>query len=304
MAAKVRKKNKSNRFRAIYESSIVGGVLVCALISVIVLLLVFAILFNNAFSFFQTTDVISFFTGTIWAPFNEHGLFGVLPLLVGTLLVTVVGALIAIPIGIGCTIYVAEIADRRVKKFLKPVIELLASIPSVIYGLFAALVLSEWIYQIFQPVDTLNALNGALILSVMITPLLVSVAEEAMNSVPGSLREASYALGTTRWETIKGVVIPSALPGIVAGIVLAVGRAVGETMAVIMATGNATNFTFDILKSVQTMTAALALDVPEAVVGSQSYNSLFAVGLFLFAITFAVNIIADILLERYRERYQ
>jgi phosphate ABC transporter permease protein PstC len=275
----------------------------CALVSLITLGLVFVFLLGNSIPFFQNNDLWAFLTGKIWSPFSDYPLYGVLPLLMGTVLVSLVAAIIAIPIGIGCTVYLSELADPRVKRILKPVIEVLAGVPSVVYGLFAALVLSNWIFDIFHPVARLNALNGALILSVMMIPILVSVAEEAMNSVPGSLREASLALGATRWETIRGVVIPASLPGIVAAIVLSVGRAVGETMAVIMATGSATQFTTSILDSVRPITAALAIDVPESVAGSMQYYSLFAVGLLLFVITFSINMIADYVLARYKEVY-
>jgi len=295
---------RKHGLRKLYESGIKGMLGLCALIAVFTLILVFLFLLGNALPFFGEVDVWQFLTGTKWGPFNTVPAWGVLPLLVGTLMVSFVGALIAIPIGIGCTIYISEIASPTVKRYLKPAIEILAGIPSVVYGLFAALVLSNWIYDIFDPVSRLNALNGAIILAVMMIPIQVSISEEAMNSVPRTIKEASLALGANRWETIRRVVLPSALPGIIAAIALAIGRAVGETMAVIMATGNASQFTLDILASVKTMTAALAISVPEAPVGSIQYQGLFAVGLLLFLITFAINFLADYILQRYREAYQ
>jgi phosphate ABC transporter permease protein PstC len=301
MAFKKRKSKWS--IGALKEDGAKALLFACAFVSLMTLGLVFIFLLGNAIPFFQHNDLWAFLTGKVWSPFSDHPLFGVLPLLMGTVLVSLVAAVIAIPIGIGCTVYLSEIADPRVKRILKPVIEVLAGVPSVVYGLFAALVLSNWIFDIFHPVARLNALNGALILSVMMIPILVSVAEEAMNSVPGSLREASLALGATRWETIRRVVIPASMPGIVAAIVLSVGRAVGETMAVIMATGSATQFTISILDSVRPITAALAIDVPESVAGSMQYYSLFAVGLLLFVITFSINLIADFVLARYKEVY-
>ncbi|MGD1060776.1 MAG: phosphate ABC transporter permease subunit PstC [Methanomassiliicoccales archaeon] len=303
MATKVAVKRRK-LLRAFLESGIAAALLVCALVSVAVLILVFAYLVGNALPFFGSYSLWSFLTGTVWMPVPPYPSYGVLPLLMGTIMVSFVAALIAIPIGIGCTIYLSEIASPGVKKWLKPAIEVLASIPSVVYGLFAALVLSEWLKAIFNPVTRLNALNGAIILAVMIIPILVSISEEAMNSVPRHLKEASLALGANRWETIRRTIIPAALPGIVAAIVLSIGRAVGETMAVIMATGNSTQFTTNILASVRTMTATLAIDVPEATNGSQEYYALFAVGLLLFVITFAINIIADYVMARYREAYK
>ncbi|HVO78215.1 MAG TPA: phosphate ABC transporter permease subunit PstC, partial [Methanomassiliicoccales archaeon] len=290
-------------FRALVESGIAGLMLVCAFVSVAVLILVFTYLIGNALPFFGTENLGQFLGGTVWAPFATNPQYGVLPLLMGTILVSFVAAIIAVPIGIGCTIYISELASPSVRRFLKPAIEVLASVPSVVYGLFAALVLSDWLASIFNPVTRLNALNGAVILAVMMIPILVSIAEEAMNSVPRHLKEASLALGANRWETVRRTIIPAALPGIVAAIVLSIGRAVGETMAVIMATGNSTQFTTNILASVRTMTATLAINVPEAANGTTQYYALFAVGLLLFIITFAINIIADYVMARYREAY-
>lgn len=305
MKMSARKVPKSRKgVRKIIEGGLTGLLFACALVSVSVLLLVFLFLLGNSLPFLQNNDVWSFLTGTVWRPFNEFPSYGILALFVGTLMVTLVAALIAIPIGLGCTLYLSEIASPGVRKVLKPVIEILAGVPSVVYGLFAALVLSDWVMTIFEPATRLNALNGALILAVMMIPILVSISEEALNSVPRSLREASFALGATRWETLKMSIVPAALPGIIAAIILSIGRAVGETMAVIMATGNATQFTFNILASMRPMTAALAIDVPEATAGSMAYHSLFAVGLMLFVITFALNIIAEYVLVKFKEAYR
>lgn len=295
---------RENRVRRYAEGGITGVLGACGILSVLILALVFIFLITNSIPFFQTVGLTNFFTGTQWDPFASEAMWGVLPLLSGTILVSFVGAIIAIPIGLGCTIYLSELADSKIKKILKPAIEILAGVPSVIYGLFAALVLSNWIMEIFDPSYRLNALNGAIILAIMMIPIQVSVSEEAMNAVPRNLREASYAMGATRWETIKSVIIPAALPGIIASIALAIGRAVGETMAVLMATGNASQFSFDILTSVRTMTAALAIDVPEAAIGSLQYQGLFAVGLLLFIITFVINLIADMVLSKYQETYK
>lgn len=295
---------RKNRIRRYAENGVTGVLGVCGILSILILVTVFIFLISNSIPFFNTVSISEFLTGTTWDPFASEAAWGVLPLLSGTILVSFVGALIAIPIGLGCTIYLSEIADSKIKRILKPAIEVLAGVPSVIYGLFAALVLSNWIMEIFDPAYRLNALNGAIILAIMMIPIQVSVSEEAMNAVPRSLKEASYGLGATRWETIKGVIIPAALPGIIASIALAIGRAVGETMAVLMATGNATQFSVDILTSVRTMTAALAIDVPEAAIGSLQYQGLFAVGLLLFIITFVINLLADIILSKYQETYK
>jgi phosphate transport system permease protein len=302
--AKARSAFGKKRFR-LSEGLTSAAILVCALVSVSSLLLVFGFLLGNASPFFQAYPPSQFLSGTTWDPFRPGDpTFGILPLFTATFLISLVAAVLAVPIGLGCSIYLSELANPKVKGFLKPVIEVMAGIPSVILGLFAALILSQWIAAIFDPGSTLNALNGAVILGIMMIPIQVTISEEAMNSVPHNLREASYALGATKWETIRRVVVPAALSGIIASIVLALGRAIGETMAVLMATGNAPQFTFDLLKSMQTMTAALANEIPEAASGSIQYQGLFAVGLVLFIFTFAVNSIADIVLARYREAYR
>lgn len=302
MAKKIH--DPKRRRQKVYETGIKSALFLCALVSVITLFIVFLFLLQDSLPFWEQVGIREFLTGTRWAPVGAAPAWGVLPLLVGTLLVSFAGALISVPIGIGCTIYLSEIAGPRVKKLLKPAIELLAGVPSVVYGLFAALVLSNVIMDIFHPLTRLNALNGAMILAVMMVPIQISISEEAMNAVPRNIREASYALGATKWETIRRVIVPSALPGIVAAIALAIGRAVGETMAVIMATGNSSQFTFDILRSVRTMTAALALEMPESATGSLHYHSLFAVGLLLFLITFLINMFADFVLSRHKEVYR
>jgi len=275
---------------------------VCALVSVVTLVMVLSFLLWNAYPFFRVYPIIDFLTGKIWDP--SSNIYGVLPLLVATFLVSLVAAVIAIPIGIGCSIYLSEVASPRIKNYLKPIIEVLAGIPSVILGLFAALILSEWIMAIFHPPTTSNGLVGAVMLAVMMVPIQVTIAEDAIHSVPGNLREASFALGATKWETIRGVVVPAALSGIIASIVLAMGRAIGETMVVLMACGNAPQYTWNILKPIETMTAALAQNVPEAASGTTEFYALFSVGLLLFILTFGVNIIADLVLTHYREAYK
>ncbi len=237
--------------------------------SVVALAAVFGELLMGALPAFSSINIIDFFTGTVWNPSHPmYPLYGILPLFVGTLMVSFGAALIAIPVGLGCSIWLAELASPRVQAVFKPAIEILAGIPSVIFGFFALVILSEWIAVVFDPVTKLDALNGAIMLAVMMVPIMVTVAEDAMNAVPRSLREASLALGATRWETIRHVVVPASLSGVVAAIVLAFGRAVGETMTVLMATGNATLLHFDILRSVQTMTAAIAIDFGEVEFGS------------------------------------
>lgn len=305
MAKKLRKKKRSTRKGSIKEYLIEKGLAAVALMSVVFLAMVFYVLVSGAIPAFNTVNVLDFLTGTVWNPANpQFPLYGILPLFMGTVLVSLGAALIAIPIGIGCTIYLAELAHPKIKAVFKPAIEVLAGIPSVIYGFFALVILSTWIFDIFGPASKLNALNGAIILSVMMIPIMVSVAEDAMNAVPRHLREASYALGATKWETIRGIVIPASMSGIVAAIILSIGRAVGETMTVLMATGNAPKLTADFFSSVQTMTAAIAIDFGEVAFNSTHYHVLFAIGVVLFAMTFVINSIADYVLVRFSEEYK
>jgi phosphate ABC transporter permease protein PstC len=302
MATKIPTKGKVRR--KLVDGSVEIGLFLCALFSLGMLILVFYFLVSNSLPFFSNVAPLDFLTGDYWNPFSANPSYGVLPLLTGTFLVSMIAGLIAIPIGIGCSIYISEIASPRMKGILKPVIEVIAGIPSVVLGLFAVIVLADWVQTIFDPFSKLNALLAGLILAVMMIPIQVTIAEEAMNSVPRNLREASYALGATKWETIRHVVVPAAMSGIVASVVLALGRAIGETMAVTMVAGNAAQVTTNPLYPVLTMPASLAIEIPEAVVGSEAYQALFAVGLLLFIITFAVNMIADVILARYREAYK
>lgn len=308
MALKVRREGRrrlrKNKHLPAQEKLIQLALTVATWSSVVALAAVFGELMLGALPAFTSISIIDFFTGTVWNPSHPmYPLYGIVPLFVGTLMVSFGAALIAIPIGLGCSIWLAELASPRVKSIFKPAIEVLAGIPSVIFGFFALVILSEWIAVVFDPVTKLNALNGAIMLAVMMVPIMVTVAEDAMNAVPRNLREASLALGATRWETIRHVVVPASLSGVVAAIVLAFGRAVGETMTVLMATGNATALHFDFLRSVQTMTAAIAIDFGEVEFGSQHYHVLFLVGLVLFIITFIINFLADWITRRFKEDY-
>jgi len=299
-----RRKLRKNKHLPPQEKLIQLALFLATWSSVAALAAVFGELLLGAFPAFTSIDIIDFFTGTVWNPSHPmYPLYGILPLFIGTLMVSFGAALIAIPIGLGCSIWLAELASPRVKAIFKPAIEVLAGIPSVIFGFFALVILSEWIAAVFDPVTKLNALNGAIMLAVMMVPIMVTVAEDAMNAVPRSLREASLALGATKWETIRHVVVPASISGVMAAIVLAFGRAVGETMTVLMATGNATLLHFDMLRSVQTMTAAIAIDFGEVEFGSEHYHVLFLVGLVLFVITFLINFLAVWITKRFKEDY-
>jgi len=316
MASKVSIRKATTR-RRLKEKLVWLGLFGVSDISALVLFIVFGFLLVNAIpAFTRSLDFLfpvhpdgvinlsDFLFGTNWDPTNPVSpAYGIVPMFVATLLVSLVAACIAIPIGIGCTIYVAEIASPRVRSILKPAIEVLAGIPSVVYGFFALVILSQWLAGIFDPPNKLNLFNGGVMLAVMMIPIMVSLSEDAINSVPRHLREASYALGLTRWETIRGVVVPAAASGIVAAIVLSIGRAIGETMTVLMATGNARALTFNLFQSGQTMTAVIASETGEVPFYSLHYDALFAIGVVLFVLTFVINLLADWIMHRVREEY-
>lgn len=281
------------------ERPIEGALFFSAILSIIILGLIFIFLLREAIPTFYEVPISEFLLGREWFPSSfKDPRFGALPLIAGSFLVVVTAIIIAVPIGLVCAIYIAEIADGRLKEILKPVIEILAGIPSVVYGFIALVILSDIIQNVFNTTYRLNALNGALILSLMILPTIISVTEDAINAVPRDYKHASLALGATRWETLRRVTLPAARSGITVGVMLGMGRAVGETMAVLMATGNSPVVTLSLLKSVETMTAVIAIEMGEVVFGSLHYHALFAIGLLLFVITFAINLVVDLAIHR------
>lgn len=298
------RKYDHKRIRNIKDKVIRKILLGFGLTAVIFIILILVFLMIEGLPFFFEGDGVDFFTGDVWDPSSPNvPRYGILPMVLGTFLVTLGAIAIALPIGIGCSIYLAEIAHPKIRETLKPVIEILAGIPSVVYGFFALVILSTWIDNFLNSTTRLNALTGSIMLAVMMLPIIISLSEDAIRSVPQEMKEASLALGLSKWDTIRGVVIPAALSGITAAVILGVARAIGETMTVLMATGNAPVISFDMLSSMRTMTATIAIEMGEVPFGSTHYHSLFAVGIVLFAITFIVNFIADRVMKRFREKY-
>ncbi|MDQ1279953.1 MAG: phosphate transport system permease protein [Thermoproteota archaeon] len=275
--------------------------LICATISVVVVILIFIFLFSQGVPALGKFSIIDFLFGGQWQPTSIiKPEFGALPMIWGTMIVTAIAMSISIPLGIIIAVYISEVADSREKEILKPFIELLAGIPSVVYGFFALVTLATIIQQLTGTNSRLNALNGGIILAIMAIPTIVSLAEDAITAVPREYREASLALGASKWETIRSVILPSSISGILGAILLGFGRVVGETMAVLMATGNAAIINFNILDSVRTLTATIAIETPEVAFGSLHYNMLFMLAILLFAITFTFNYIADLIMRRLR----
>ena len=234
-----------------------------------------------------------FFFGKDWMPTaTPIPLFGVLPLILGTLLVSFVAILIALPLGLGAAIYLAELADKRLKKILRPAIELLAGIPSVVYGFFGLVVLVPFVQQVFNLSVGETAFTGSLLLAIMALPTIITVAEDAINNVPREIKEASLSLGASHWQTIYRVVVPYAKSGISAAIILGIGRAIGETMAVLMVTGNAAVIPHTIFQPVRTIPATIAAELGEAPAGGPHYQALFVLGAVLFIITMLINLVA------------
>ena len=244
------------------------------------------------------------FGGTEWFPTATPApLFGMLPLLLGTLWVSLFAILFALPFGISIAVYMSEVASPRIRNFLKPVIELLNGIPSVVYGFFGLIVIVPMLQRVFGLPVGESGLAGSLVLAIMALPTIVTVAEDAMRNCPRTLREASLALGASKWQTIYKVVIPSSMSGIASGVVLGIGRAVGETMAVLMVTGNAAVMPHSILEPLRTIPATIAAELGEAPAGGAHYQSLFLLGVILFFITFIINMCVEFISARNKAKY-
>ncbi len=241
-------------------------------------------------------------SASIWQPVSEIPKFGVWPLVVGTLKVTLVAMVVSTPLGVGAALYVSQYAGPRTREIVKPVVELLAGIPSVVLGFFALMVMATWFQRLFNLESRLNALVSGVALSFAVIPVVFTLAEEALRAVPRSYVEASTALGAARWQTISRVVLPAASPGIMAGLALGLGRAVGETMIVLMASGNAAIISGSLADSTRTISATIAAELAEVVFGGPHYTVLFFLGMFLFLITFCINSIGDWSIRRMKRR--
>jgi phosphate transport system permease protein len=287
------------------EDVIKGLMALCALVSVATTVGIVVALLFPALEFFREVNIVDFLTGKNWSPLFEPAQFGVLPLLAGTLVVTFWACLVAIPFGLGAAIYLSEYARPRTRSFLKPLLELLAGIPTVVFGYFALTFVTQLLRDLGIQVDIFNALSAGLVMGVMLMPTVASLSEDAMVAVPRELRDGAYALGSRKLQVSTRIVVPAAISGIVASFVLAISRAVGETMIVLIAAGQQPNLTFDPRRAMETMTAFIGAtgngDVPT---GSIEYKTIFAVGLTLFVMTLVMNLVAIRLVRRFREVYE
>jgi phosphate transport system permease protein len=280
-----------------------GVVTAAGWVTVVILTLIMVMLFVEGLPAFQSTNPFSFIIGSKWYPLSEPPVFGILSFLVGSLMITVTALIIAIPLGIGAAAFLAEIAPPPLRETIKPIIELLAGIPSIVLGFVGFILLAPVVQSIFHLSSGLNGLTAAIMLAFMALPTIVSISEDALVAVPREYKEASLALGATKWQTIYRVMIPAARSGIFASIMLGMGRVIGETMTVLMVAGGRLAIPSFITDPMSAMTARIAIEINEAVFGSLHYSALFAMGIVLFLMTFAINLVADIVLEKQRRRY-
>lgn len=288
-----------------WSETLIGAALFgCALLSILTTVGIVCVLAFEAVKFFQEISLWEFLTGTEWAPKLAHK-FGILPLVSGTLLVTFGAAAVAMPIGLLTAVYLSEYASNPVREVMKPVLEVLAGIPSVVFGYLAVVTISPWIRTVFPSAGVFNALSASIVVGIMILPMIVSLSEDVLRAVPRSLREGAYALGATKFDVTVKIVVPAAISGIVAAFLLALSRAIGETMAVALAAGNTPKLTLNPLESVQTMTAYIVQVIQgDTPAGTLEYRTVFAVGLALFVSTMGLNILAQRFVARVREKYE
>lgn len=295
----------SLKTRLLSERIIEVLLMLCAVVSVVTTVGILFVLLKDSIAFFSKVSIWEFLTDTQWTPLFEDQHFGILPLLSGTFLITLIAILIALPLGLSIAIYLSEYADRRVKKVVKPFLEVLSSIPTVVFGYFALVFVTPLLQTFIPGLAGFNALSPGIVMGVMILPMVASLSEDALNAVPDSLREGSYALGSSQVQTAIKVVVPAASSGITVSVILAVSRAIGETMIVAIAAGQQPRLTLNPLVPIETITAYIVQvskgDVPQDSLG---YQTIFAAGLTLFILTFLLNNISFYFNKKFRNQYQ
>ena len=291
-------------FRLATEKGIEWWLLFCAAVSVLTTVGILYVLFSNSFQFFREVSVFEFLFGTNWSPAFVPPSFGVLPLIVGTVMIVVIAGVIALPIGSAIGIYLSEYATTTQRKLIKPFLEILAGIPTIVYGYFALTFITPMIRKVIPEIEIFNGLSAGIVVGIMILPMVASLAEDALRAVPNSLRQGAYALGASSYQVSLNIVFPAALSGVSSAFILALSRAFGETMAVTIAAGGSPKMTLNPLESIQTMTAYIVgVSKGDNPVGTTGYYTLYAVALVLFLITFGMNVIANRIQRRYREVY-
>ncbi len=287
----------------LYERIIEYFLFFCALVTVLTTVGIIMVLAINSYSFFSEVSFLKFITGTKWAPVISHD-FGILPLLTGTLLTTLVAMVIALPVGLSIAVYLSQYASSQMRKIIKPLLELLAAIPTIVYGFFALTIVTPFLKTIYQELEIFNSLSAGIVMGIMIIPYVSSLSEDALFAVPKSLKEAAFGMGSTRLQAALRVVLPAASSGIIVSVILAISRAMGETMIVAVAAGQQPTFTLNPTVAIQTITSYIVQiskgDVPR---DSIEYNSIFAAGITLFVITFILNNISFYIKRKYQEQY-
>lgn len=288
-----------------FEAALRGLFFACAALSVLTTFGIIVVLFTESMGFFKEAPLWQFFTDTVWAPKTDHR-YGILPLISGTMVIALGALVLALPIGLAIAVYLSEYASITVRQFTKPVLEILAGVPTVVFGYFAITFVTPTLLKpLFPSVGTFNAASAAIVVAIMIVPTICSLCDDALRAVPNTLRHAAHALAATKLEVSTRVVLPAALSGVVAAILLALARAVGETMAVALAAGTIANLSLNPLEPMQTMAGYIVqIAGGETPAGSVEFYSIFAVGLMLFVITFSINLIAQRVLSRFREAYE
>jgi phosphate transport system permease protein len=287
------------------ENGIRGVLFLCALLFVATAAAIILVLTHESFGFFREVPPPDFLLGTRWQPLLQPRLFGVLPLVCGTLLVVVCSSLVSLPLGLGSAIYLSEYASERVREVVKPLLEILAGVPTVVYGYFALTFITPLLQKLNPNTQIFNAASASIVVGIMVLPMVASLCDDALRAVPSSLRQGAYSLGATQLEVTLRVVTPAALSGVFASFVLAVSRAIGETMAVTLAAGATPKITADPFVSIQTMTAYIVqVSLGDTPAGTVEYQTIFAVGMLLFLITLGMNVIAHRVLRSFREVYE
>jgi len=277
----------------------------CALVTILTTIGIVLILLVEAVGFFQEVSIVDFLTGTEWTPLFADKSYGILPLISGTLLTTFIAIAVALPIGLTIAVYLNEYAPRKLQKVVKPLLEVLAVVPTVVYGFFALMIVTPFLKIFIPDLSGFNALSPGIVMGIMIIPFVSSLSEDALDAVPDSLRQASYGMGSTKFQTAFRVLVPAASSGIVVSVILAISRAIGETMIVAIAAGQNPQFTFDPTVPIETITAYIVQvssgDVPQ---GTIAYKTIFAAGITLFVLTFILNNISYWIKTRYQEKYE
>ena len=291
--------------KRIGEKIIEGTLFSSAFVTIAVTISIIFILLSGAFSFFKEISVIEFLTDTEWTPTFADKHYGILPLLFGTILTTLIAVVIAVPMGVTIAVYLSLYAPFKLKQIAKPALEVLAAVPTVGYGYFALTIVTPFLQSLFpESIDANNALSAGIVMGIMILPMVSSLSEDALNAVPGKLKEASFGMGATKFQTAFKVVVPSASSGIIVSIILAVSRAIGETMIVTIAAGAQPSMSFNPLKEVATITSYMvSTSKSDVQVGDTAYYAIFAAGITLFLFTFLLNILSNLIKKKFQEKY-